>query len=158
MDADQSADDQITAEMDHIRSLDLPGRIGYYSAMRVGEQRNWYANKARWNQIQTKRWSIAVVLTYVLAAGLSLARIRYSDWDHWPTDPLVVIASSMIGWIQIKKFSELSAAYKVTALEIGLILPKLSDVKNDNDFSEFVSEAESAFSREHTMWIARQTS
>lgn len=65
MEADQSADDQITAEMDRIRSLDLPGRIGYYSAMRVGDQRNWYADKARWNQTRTKRWSITVVLTYV---------------------------------------------------------------------------------------------
>lgn len=158
VDTGWSADEQITAEMNSLRSQDLPTRIGFYSAMRIGEQQNWYARKARWNKRRSISWSVAVVGAYILAAGLSLARIGFPEWPHWPIDPIIVIASSLIGWMQIKKFSELSIAYKVTAMEIGLIVPKLNGITDDTGFSEFVSEAESAFSREHTMWIARQTS
>ena len=60
-------------------------------------------------------------------------------------------------WIQIKKFSELAAAYTVTAHEIGLISPKLDAVQTKSELRIFVNEAEQGFSREHTMWIARRT-
>jgi SMODS and SLOG-associating 2TM effector domain 1 len=153
-----SADDQITAEMNRIRSLKRADRTAYYSEMRITNQQAWYAKKARWNKKRSTLWSVAVVAAYIAAAGLSLARLRFPEWQNWPIDPIIVVASSMIGWVQIKKFSELSVAYKVTAMEISLISPKLKAVSTDNEFSEFVSEAELAFSREHTMWIARQTS
>ena len=59
--------------------------------------------------------------------------------------------------MQIKKFSELAAAYTVTAHEVGLISPKLDAVQTESELSDFVNEVEQAFSREHTMWIARRT-
>jgi hypothetical protein len=41
--------------------------------------------------------------------------------------------------------------------EIGLIRPKLESVNQENQFSRFVIDAELAFSREHTLWIARRS-
>jgi hypothetical protein len=38
-----------------------------------------------------------------------------------------------------------------------LIRPKLESVNQENQFSRFVIDAELAFSREHTLWIARRS-
>ena len=150
--------DQITDQMDRVRSFNLEGRLNHYSSSRVADQRTWYANKARWNWKRSIIWSALVALAYASACVLSILRIKYSEFGFWPVDPAVVIASSLIGWTQIKKYSELATAYKVPASEIGLIIPKMNAVGDDEALSEFVSKAESAFSREHTMWVARQTS
>jgi hypothetical protein len=59
--------------------------------------------------------------------------------------------------MQVKKFNELAAAYTVAAHEIGLIRPKLDDVSTEAELSDFITDAELAFSREHTLWVARRT-
>jgi hypothetical protein len=58
--------------------------------------------------------------------------------------------------MQIKKFSELSSAYSLTAHEIGIIEDRIDEADTEDEFSDFVNEAELAFSREHTQWLARQ--
>ncbi|MBD3699151.1 SLATT domain-containing protein [Enterobacter hormaechei] len=68
---------------------------------------------------------------------------------------LTTIASSLVGWIQ-KRYSELSASYILTAHEIGVIKEQASYVSSESDFSSFIRDAETAFSREHTQWIARR--
>ncbi|MFZ1895267.1 MAG: DUF4231 domain-containing protein [Rhodoplanes sp.] len=154
---DWSADDQITKDMDDFRALPLEERKARYEAGRIRDQRTWYAQKARYNRRQIKIWVSFGVICYVLAALLALGRILLPNWELWPIEPVIVIACSVIGWMQIKKFSELAAAYTVTAHEIGLISPKLDAVQTESELSDFVNEAEQAFSREHTMWIARRT-
>ena len=157
IDPNWSADDQITAEMDHVRASDLDERKKYYTAHRLNDQRTWYVDKARENSRSATNWVIATVVAYMLAFALVLARIRFPDWGFWGIGPVIVFASSAIGWMQVKKFNELAAAYTVTAQEIGLIKPKLDMVSSENDFSDFINDAELAFSREHTLWIARQS-
>ena len=154
---DWSADDQITKDMDDFRALPLEERKARYEAERIHDQRTWYAQKARYNRGRIKIWVSLGVISYVLAALLALGRIQWPNWELWPIEPIIVIACSVIGWMQIKKFSELAAAYTVTAHEIGLISPKLDAVQTESELSDFVNEAEQAFSREHTMWIARRT-
>jgi hypothetical protein len=113
--------------------------------------------KAGENNRSARNWVIAAVAAYVLAFALVLARIKFPDWGFWGIGPIIVFASSTLGWMQVKKFNELTAAYTVTAHEIGLIKPKLETVDSENDFSDFINDAELAFSREHTLWIARQS-
>lgn len=155
--SDWSADDQVTTKMDHLRSLSLEERKSIYEASRVREQRSWYARKAGYNREMAFKWALVGVTAYLTAGLLAISRIRFPEWSLWPIEPIIVFASSVIGWTQIKRFNELSAAYNVTAHEIGLILPKISVCDDDTKFSEFVNEAELAFSREHTLWVARQT-
>jgi hypothetical protein len=152
-----SADDQITDEMDHVRALSLDERKKYYTANRLNDQRTWYMHKAGENNRSARNWVIAAVAAYVLAFALVLARIKFPDWGFWGIGPIIVFASSVIGWMQVKKFNELAAAYTVTAHEIGLIKPRLDAVGTESDFSDFINDAELAFSREHTLWIARQS-
>jgi hypothetical protein len=149
--------DQITAEMDRVRGLSLTDRKKLYANERVGEQRSWYSRKASANRKAGQWWVGAGILAYCVAALLALGRIEFPHWYLWPIQPVIVFASSIIGWMHIKKFSELKAAYTVAAHEIGLIKPRLEDVANELEFSTCVNDAELAFSREHTMWIARQS-
>ena len=157
IDPNWSADDQITDEMDHIRAFSLDERKKYYTAHRLNDQRTWYTRKAGENNRSARNWVIASVAAYVLAFALVLARIKFPDWGFWGIGPIIVFASSALGWMQVNKFNELAAAYTVTAHETGLIKPKLEAVDSESDFSDFINDAELAFSREHTLWIARQS-
>lgn len=149
--------DQITEEMDRIRGLSLADKKKLYASDRVKEQRTWYTNKASANKKAAQWWVGLGIASYAIAALLALSRIEFANFQPWPIEPVIVFASSVIGWTHIKKFSELKAAYTVAAHEIGLIKPRLEDVTNNTEFSACVNDAELAFSREHTMWIARQS-
>jgi conflict system pore-forming effector with SLATT domain len=153
--SDWSDGDQITSEMDRIRGLSLDERKSLYTSDRVREQRSWYSRKAGENKGNACKWVSIGVAAYVLAIGLALSRIEFPDWHVWPIEPVIVFASSLVGWMQIKKFNELGVAYTVAAHEIGLIAPRIDDVTSEAEFSECVNDAELAFSREHTLWIAR---
>lgn len=155
--SDWSGNDQITAGMDQIRRMTRPDRMVYYIRNRIDEQRGWYAHKACDNRSNATFWIVVSVIVYLLAGILALTRIAAPEWPYWPLEPLIVVAASVVGWMQIRKFNELSAAYTVAAHEIGLIKPRADAVTNDEEFSDFVNDAEKAFSREHTLWIARQS-
>jgi hypothetical protein len=154
---DRSGSHQITPTMDEVRARSLEERVKFYLEHRIGEQRNWYRRKARENRKAASRYVWISGICYVAAGSMVLSRIAYPDWSIWPIDPLIVVASSIVGWVQIKKYSELSAAYTVTAHEIGLIPTTIDRPSNDTQLSEFVNDAEQAFSREHTLWLARQS-
>jgi hypothetical protein len=154
---DYSGKHQITKAMEGVRAMSRDDRMAYYLKHRVDEQRAWYNRKSTANRDWASRWIWVSSAAYILAAGMVLTRIAFPDWRYWPIEPLIVIAASVVGWMQIKRFNELAAAYTVAAHEIGLIRPKADAVTNDDEFSEFVNDAEKAFSREHILWIARQS-
>ncbi|MGO7018498.1 DUF4231 domain-containing protein [Rhizobium leguminosarum] len=154
--ADDSAGDQITTSMENARTLSLEERIKYYDTRRIREQRLWYAKRASANKKASKYWVAVGVIAYGIAIVLSLLRITKPDFPFWPIEPIIVVASSILGWAQIKKFNELASSYALTAHEIGILQAKIIEIKTENEFSQFVIEAEQAFSREHTQWVARQ--
>lgn len=154
---DQSANHQITPAMEDIRAKSCEERVSYYLCYRVGEQRNWYQKKARENRKAARNYVWLSSICYLVAGSMMLCRIAQPNWSIWPIEPLIVVAASIIGWVQIKKYNELSAAYTVTAHEIGLIPTTIDSPSNDLLLSQFVNDAEQAFSREHTLWLARQS-
>ncbi|MEZ5900325.1 MAG: DUF4231 domain-containing protein [Hyphomicrobiaceae bacterium] len=154
---DWSGNNQITAAMVAVRAMKRADRMKYYLDNRVDDQRSWYKRESKMNRDSARFWVWMSGIAYVLAGGMVLSRIACPEWKYWPIEPLIVVAASIVGWMQIKKFNELAAAYTVAAHEIGLIRPKADSANNDADFSEFVNDAEKAFSREHTLWIARQS-
>lgn len=154
---DQSGNYQITPAMEEVRAKSREERIKFYLEHRVREQRNWYRKKAGENRKAARRYFWISGIFYVVAGSMVLSRIAYPNWEVWLLEPLIVVAASMIGWVQIKKYNELSAAYTVTAHEIGLIPTTIDEPSNEALLSEFVNDAEQAFSREHTLWLARQS-
>ncbi|MCK5384813.1 MAG: DUF4231 domain-containing protein [Alphaproteobacteria bacterium] len=152
-----SADNhQITERMNTIRGLSLNERKGIYLEQRIKNQRSWYSNKVNYNKKCHRIWLVVCLIVYILAISSVLLRIVFPEWLYWPTEPLIVIASAILGWMQIKKFNELAASYFLTAHEIGIIQGGIDEVQNEQDFSDFINEAELAFSREHTQWVARK--
>ena len=151
-----ASDDQITASMLEIRQLSLDERKSYYIRNRIDEQRTWYQKKSTGNRRAFRAWVVITILVYVLAAvslnseqiGISLATYAF--------DPLIVVVTSAIGWLQMKRHGELMASYNLTAHEIGIIRSNSDSVEKEEEFSDFVNEAELAFSREHTQWVARR--
>ncbi len=146
---------QITATMESRRGISLEERKAYYLAHRIRDQRSWYSKKSRANKKSLRNWIVICTLVYIVATISVLLRIRYPDTLLF-TEPLIVIASSLIGWTQIRKYAELASSYSLASHEIGIIEGRVPEIQTEVDFSNFVNEAELAFSREHTQWIARQ--
>lgn len=153
---DAAANDQITTSMESTRALSLDDRKALYEEYRIREQRIWYARKAAVNKRASLWWMIAGIMAYAGAILLVLLRIAFPEHKIWPIEPLIVIASSIIGWTQVKKFNELASSYTLTAHEIGIIQSRIQEINSEMAFSDFINEAEQAFSREHTQWVARQ--
>ncbi|WP_341860920.1 DUF4231 domain-containing protein [Gymnodinialimonas sp. 57CJ19] len=151
------AGDQITLKMDEVRARPLSERQDLYLVERINEQRGWYVKNVKKNRRRFVGWIIFCV--FVQGSAIALVLLRSSQpefFSIWPSEPLLVVAAASLGWIQIKKFNELASAYSLTAHEIGIIQTRLKMVNGEQEFSEFVNEAERAFSREHTQWVARQ--
>lgn len=153
---DSAANEQVTASMDKSRALSLDDRKKIYDKHRIREQRSWYALKASFNKRASQKWMVVGFFTYILAIIFSLLRIAYPEHKIWPIEPLIVLAAAIVGWTQVKKFNELASSYTLTAHEIGIIQGRINEIETEVEFSDFVNDAEQAFSREHTQWVARQ--
>ncbi|KAA3504563.1 DUF4231 domain-containing protein [Rhizobium rhizogenes] len=148
--------DQLPNEMQTIREFALEDRKAFYLKNRVSDQRAWYEKKAASNKKAAQIWFWVSCVAYAMGLFFVITRIVDPSYVGWPTEPLVVVASAIVGWTQIKKFNELAAAYSLTAQEIGLTESLIADARTNAAFSAAVNEAELAFSREHTQWSARQ--
>ncbi len=146
----------ISSEMGRLRQSSDSERLNNYRKFRIIDQQNWYAKKARFNQRMVNSYFIALLFTLIVAITLSIARVRYTTIAYWPTDFFVTVAAGILSWIQAKRFQELSASYALTAHEISLIRQQSGIAMTANELSKFVGDAENAFSREHTQWIARR--
>jgi hypothetical protein len=91
-----------------------------------------------------------------IAVICAVLRMVYVAQPYWPTDVFIAMAASVLSWMQAKRFSELAASYALAAHEIGLIKEQSMLPDTDDKFSVFVGDAENAFSREHTQWVARK--
>ncbi len=149
-------DPQLTEMMTAIRAKSLEERKAEYAAGRVKDQLDWYASKARFNQKSSNNFFWILVIVNAIAVVFSLIRIAYVSLPFWPTDIFIAVAASLLGWMQAKRFSDLAAAYGLAAYEIGLIKEQCMAPQNESEFSAFVGDAENAFSREHTQWVARK--
>jgi hypothetical protein len=127
-----------------------------YIKDRIIEQQVWYAKKADYNRKTVDKFYFFLVLFNIAAIFFAIAKVQYPKAPMWPTDSIVSVALSLVSWIQAKRFQELSASYALTAYEIGFIKEQATRAMNDSEFSKFVGDAENAFSREHTQWIARR--
>lgn len=152
---DDCARDQITTKMRTARALDISERKKLYLSARIDDQRKWYAIKSQYNKKRSTQFFALLVVFQAIAVVLVLSRIAFPEWKIWPTEVFVVAAGAIATWIQLKRFQEIATAYALTAHEIGIIRTKIDESNSDESFSDFVRDAENAFSREHTQWIAK---
>ena len=147
--------DTISQSMLEIRGLSVVDRLNYYTSNRINEQRTWYHTKASLNKKLANNWFIALVVTNSIVILLLLIEVGYKIYNL-PTPALIVVGTSVVSWMQIKKFQDLATSYGLTAHEIGIIKEQSFKVQGEKELSDFVKDAENAFSREHTQWVARK--
>jgi hypothetical protein len=147
---------QITDAMSELRAQPLEDRKSTYAEHRIGDQLRWYARKAAFNRRMTGAFFWALILVNGIAVTCAVVRINFITAPYWPTDVFVAAAASLLSWMQAKRFSELASSYALAAHEIGLIREQSHQAVEDESFSLFVGDAENAFSREHTQWVARK--
>lgn len=149
-------DAQITTRMEDLRAANFEERRRLYVDGRVDEQRCWYGYKAKLNDCLGKWFFGALVIAILASLGLALGRIAHPEVQYWPTDIVVTIVSVLLTWVQSNRFSELAASYTLAAHEIGIVHMDALKLEDDKALSLFVGDAENAFSREHTQWVARK--
>lgn len=147
---------QITDTMNEIRIKSLEERRLIYADTRIKDQLAWYSNKAEFNRKKSNMFFIMLIVTNSIAVMFSVLHIVRVDLSWWPTDIFVTAAASLLSWMQAKRYSELTASYTLAAHEISIINEQALQPATEHEFSLFVSNAENAFSREHTQWIARK--
>ncbi|AZC81784.1 DUF4231 domain-containing protein [Pseudomonas chlororaphis] len=147
---------QISPVMEEMRGKELNERKATYVESRIGDQHTWYANKAKFNRRKSRYFFWALIAINILAVVCAVVRVANVEVPFWPTDVFVAAAASTLSWMQAKRFSELAASYSLTSHEIGLIKEEAKQPDTDEKFSVFVGDAENAFSREHTQWVARK--
>jgi hypothetical protein len=146
---------QISPEMDALRGESLSKRQASYAKHRVEDQLVWYAGKAAYNKKRSKAFFWGLVSINGLAVLCAVLRVKFGTVP-WPTDICVAAAASVLTWMQARRFSELASSYALAAFEIGIVKDEVMLANTDQDFSVFVGDAENAFSREHTQWVARK--
>ena len=155
--------DQTTA----IRSTSLEERKERYLTDRIDDQRKWYSSKAEFNRKWHMAVSVTVISMYILALILSgyfiYNPVSIKLFSFFPIDLnivslLAVIATSFLAWSQLNRFKDLYYSYTAAENEIHKVKLKITPIQDEAIFSEFVADAENAFSREHTMWMARKDS
>lgn len=149
-------EDQITARMLETIRLPFADKRAIYLKERIDQQRNWYETKARTCGDEAEFYTKLLYGAYGVAIVLLLVRIGYPDVKHLPINILAVLASAVVGWMQLKRYDELASAYGLTAHEVGIVRSRFSEVQDAASLAAFVSDAENAFSREHTQWAARR--
>jgi hypothetical protein len=147
---------QITPVMQEIRNKTLEERRLIYLNERITDQLTWYAKKASANRNKSRNFFASLIAVNFIAVIFAILRIKFTDVSYWPTDIIVAVAASLLSWMQTKRFSELASSYALAAHEISLMREQVNLQDNDMKFSVFVGDAENAFSREHTQWVARK--
>lgn len=145
----------ISTKMISIRSLLWHERLNIYKNDRIDNQSVWYSKKSQFNKRRARQWFTASIFLHSLAILMLLYRIK-DPITSFPIEVIATAASAVLTWLQAKKHNELNSSYSLAAHEIVLIKGEAISVKDDSHLSEFVMNSESAFSREHTQWVARK--
>lgn len=148
-------DNVISDNMTQIRNMPLDERMSIYKQERIKNQAEWYAKKSFFNRRRAKLWFVVSIILHSIAIAMLLYRIKAPNMSL-PIEVVATLASAVLTWLQSKKHNELNSSYSLAAHEIILIKNEAEMISTEEEFSKFVLNSESAFSREHTQWTARK--
>ena len=155
LNASAASNDPITQTMSQVRNCPISQRLEIYKTQRIEDQAGWYTKKSSYNRKRAKFWFWVSVILHLVAIALLLYKI-YSPASDLPIEVIATAAGAVLTWLQAKKHNELNSSYSLAMHEIGLINGEAELVETEEQFSDFVINSESAFSREHTQWVARK--
>jgi hypothetical protein len=146
----------ITQPMRELRAAAVDERQRTYISERIDDQERWYESKALYNQKAARRWRIALLA--IESAGVFAALLRAIGVVRIDLAGIAAaIAAAAVAWLSLKQHESLARAYAYAAIELALATTRLQNVTDEEEWSSEVDNAESAISREHTMWRANRT-
>lgn len=151
----RAVEDPISQSMRMVRDLPLVDRLALYVNQRVQNQVEWYWTKSKFNKYKAHQWFWVSVSLHSTAIAMLLYRITAPALSL-PVEVIATAAGATLTWLQARKHNELNSAYALAAHEIILIKGESMAVNTEEQLSEYVVNSESAFSREHTQWVARK--
>lgn len=157
LDPRHGSGEQITPRMRDLRSSPLDKRKAVYESDRIQDQIDWYAGTATGHERQARRLTLAVLAFEIAGAagGLYFALLPTKAFDN--VIAVAATAAAALGvWLQAKQHQTLARVYAVAAQELSSIRSLIRWRETEEDWSHFVDEAESAISREHTLWRANR--
>jgi SMODS and SLOG-associating 2TM effector domain 3/SMODS and SLOG-associating 2TM effector domain 1 len=146
---------QITPTMRALRSETLEVRKAAYETDRIADQQAWYATKARWNAVRARRWSAAMVTVEALGGiGAIVKASGRLSGTALVLGLFGAAGAAIAAWVQTRQHQALASAYSVAANELASIRSLISWQTTEESWAAFVSDAEQAISREHSLWCS----
>lgn len=147
---------EITAQMKRVRSRSVPRRFEYYLRHRLVDQLHWYERKAR----RAGWWSMTAfcvgAVLQLAALGLAIGQAVVGGFVLNPVPVVTTLAAIVVAWDETHKHEELRLAYSMAVQDLRGLNAIAQWVTTEAKLSEFVRDAETAISREHTTWRARR--
>ncbi|MCV2458372.1 DUF4231 domain-containing protein [Streptomyces sp. ICN988] len=147
--------EQISEKMKALRVDELHKRKEAYLVGRIDDQRLWYSRNSKRNEKKSFEWRCVLLTLEVLGASAALLLLVDVTSIEFGSVLAACVAAGG-AWIEVKQYDNLASAYALTATELTLVHSAAAQVSGEADWSTYVSSAEQAISREHTMWLARR--
>lgn len=145
----------ITPIMRKIRLASFQERKKMYVKYRIQDQLKWYTKKSALNRKKSSQYFWIIIGLQVIALVYSIYLVINPGFFN--IVPLITtLAAVILSWLQVNHHQELAQSYAVTAHEINLILDHSAYIENETQLATYIADSENAFSREHTLWLARK--
>jgi hypothetical protein len=144
-----------TTNMKALRDSAQTDRAATYVKERVNDQIGWYSRKAKWNKKRATWWTWILIAVEGAAVLLGLLRLL-KIYDVNLLGIFAAAGAGIAAWQQTKNHSSLSEAYVVTSYEAKRVGETIDAQADEETWAQMVHDAEAAFSREHTLWLARR--
>lgn len=156
-----SAREEITPWMRALRAAPLDERRTAYERERLQDQQRWYAGKSAFNQRQSQRWGLVVLslefVGVVVGAVKAFGLLSAGSPGGVLLALVATLGAAAAAWVQAKQYATLASAYAIANEELAAIRVLVTHATGETAWAEFVDSAETAISREHTMWRASRT-
>lgn len=146
----------ISENMGKVRSMAYPQRLKTYLKDRLLDQQQWYSQKAATNNSLGNQWYWIIIILQILAIIAAILPLLFPSLRIVLVSVFTTSAASAYAWLQLKQYKSVGQAYSFTANELNIIGHLSNEVKDDQQLSDFVINAENAISREHTTWVAKR--
>jgi hypothetical protein len=134
-----------------LRGLPLQDRIAAYRVGRIEDQSAWYAVRAERNDRAARWWDIAFVASSAMAIffgvlqSIGLLEVNLLGLGGYA-------AALITTWSGVNRHDRLARAYGRTAHELLAMRSLIVTIDDEEEWSDFIDDAESAISAEHSAW------
>lgn len=140
---------QLTPTMRALRTASLGDRVSAYVRGRLGEQLEWYAQRARKAQAAANRWER---IFFASSAAAVLSGVLFARTDVNLVGLLAGVSGAVASWTGGRRYAAVRRAYAQAAFELSLASERIVTLRSDSDLSSFIAKVEATLADEHARW------